>query len=90
MLYNLVIFISFPQIIYIKKGTGVADSLGIEGKYASVKDFFNPDGTEKLKELVQLSFAKKDVEKNVFDKEVIKANERMNIVLQTMNGAFLS
>ena len=45
--------------------------------------------TEKLKELVKLSFAKKDVEKNVFDKEVIKANERMNIVLQTMNGAFL-
>ena len=44
---------------------------------------------EKLKELVKLSFAKKDVEKNVFDKEVIKANERMNIVLQTMNGAFL-
>ena len=77
------------KIIYIKKGTGVADSLGIEGKYASVKDFFNPDGTEKLKELVQSSFAKKDVEKNVFDKEVIKANERMNIVLQTMNGAFL-
>ena len=77
------------KIIYIKKGTGVADSLGIEGKYASVKDFFNLDGTEKLKELVQLSFAKKDVEKNVFDKEVIKANERMNIVLQTMNGAFL-
>jgi len=77
------------KIIYIKKGTGVADSLGIEGKYASVRDFFNPDGTEKLKELVQLSFAKKDVEKNVFDKEVIKANERMNIVLQTMNGAFL-
>ena len=77
------------KIIYIKKGTGVADSLGIEGKYASVKDFFKPDGTEKLKELVQSSFAKKDVEKNVFDKEVIKANERMNIVLQTMNGAFL-
>ena len=77
------------KIIYIKKGTGVADSLGIEGKFASVKDFFNPDGTEKLKELVQIGFAKKDVEKNVFDKEVIKANERMNIVLQTMNGAFL-
>ena len=77
------------KIIYIKKGTGVSDSLGVEGKYASVKDFFNPDGTEKLKELVQKSFAKKDVEKNVFDKEVIKANERMNIVLQTMNGAFL-
>lgn len=77
------------KIIFIKRGTGVADSLGVEGKFASVKDFFNPDGTEKLKDLVQISFAKKDVEKNVFDKEVIKANERMNIVLQTMNGAFL-
>ena len=31
------------------------------GKYASVNDFFNIDGTEKLKNLVQKSFAKKDV-----------------------------
>ena len=27
------------NIIYVKKGTGVGDSLGIEGKYASVADF---------------------------------------------------
>jgi hypothetical protein len=36
------------------------------GKYASVNDFFNTDGTEKLKNLVQKSFAKKDVEKKYF------------------------
>ena len=77
------------KIIYIKKGTGVSDSLGISGKYASVNDFFNADRSEKLKKQIQNSFSKKDVNKNVFDKELIKANERMNIVLQTMNGSLL-
>ena len=38
---------------------------------------------------MQISFAKKDIEKNVFDKEVIKTNERMNIALQAMNGEVL-
>ena len=77
------------KMIYIKKGTGVGDSLGINGKYASVKDFFNDDGSEKLEKQLQISFAKKDVEKNVFDKEIIKANERMNVALQAMNGEVL-
>ena len=77
------------KIIYIKKGTGVSDSLGISGKYASVNDFFNADRSEKLKKQIQNSFSKKDINKNIFDKELIKANERMNIVLQTMNGSLL-
>ena len=38
-----------PKIIYVKKGTGVGDSLGIEGKYASVADFFNEDGSVKIR-----------------------------------------
>ena len=77
------------KIIYIKKGSGVGDSIGINGKYASVKDFYNENGSEKLEKQLKISFAKKDIEKNVFDKEVIKANERMNIVLQAMNGEVL-
>jgi cytochrome c-type biogenesis protein CcsB len=79
------------KIIYIRKGdaTGLSDSLGIEGNYASVNDFFNDDKTEKLKSQIQVSFSKKDVHKSFFDKELIKANERMNIVLQTMNGSLL-
>ncbi|MAE14875.1 MAG: hypothetical protein CL821_04705 [Crocinitomicaceae bacterium] len=77
------------KMIYVKKGTGVGDSLGISGKYASVKDFYNENGSEKLEKQLQISFAKKDIEKNVFDKEVIKTNERMNIALQAMNGELL-
>jgi hypothetical protein len=54
------------KVIYIKKGTGVVDSLGISGKYASVKDFFNPSCGEKLEKQLQISFAKKDIEKKYF------------------------
>ena len=64
--------------------------MGISGKYASVADFFNEDGSEKLALQLQNSFAKKDIDKNVFDKELIKANERMNIALQSMNGLILN
>ena len=42
-----------------------------------MKDFYNENGSEKLEKQLKISFAKKDIEKNVFDKEVIKANERM-------------
>ena len=77
------------KIIYVKKGTGVGDSLGIVGKYASVKDFYNENGSEKLAKQLKISFAKKDIEKNIFDKEVIKTNERMNVALQAMNGEML-
>ena len=58
-------------------------------KYASVADFFNEDGSEKLALQLQ-NFAKKDVDKNVFDKELIKANEQMNIALQSMNGLIMN
>lgn len=74
------------KIIYVKKGTGVADSLGIQGKYASIKDFLDTNGQEKLLKQLQISFNKKDINKNVFDKELIKANERFNILIQLMYG----
>ena len=78
------------KIIYVKKGTGVSDSLGIEGKYASIRDFYNEDGTEKIGRVVKESFAKKDINKNIFDKELIKVNERLNILLQVMDGSILN
>ena len=78
------------KIIYVKKGTGVGDSLEIQGKYASIRDFYNEDGTEKIGGLVKISFAKKDINKNIFDKELIKVNERLNILLQVMDGSLLN
>ena len=51
------------KIIYVKGGTGVSDSLGIEGKYASVKDFLDSNGQEKLLTQLQKSFNKRHQQK---------------------------
>ena len=83
-------FWSKQKLIYVKAGTGIADSLGITGKYASIKDFVNENGEEKLLKQLKISFNKKDINKNVFDKELIKVNERFNILLQLMYGSVIT
>ena len=83
-------FWTSQKLIYIKSKTGVADSLGLTGKYASVKDFINDKGEEKLLKQLKISFNKKDINKNVFDKELIKVNERFNILLQLMYGNIIT
>ena len=82
-------FCSKEKIIYIRPSTGVSDSLGISGKYASVLDFFDTLENEKLLKQVNLSFSKKDIDKNVFDKEVIKVYERFNLLSQVISSDIL-
>ena len=64
---------------------------GLKGAYASVNDFMadsinleriKPELIEKFKE----SNAKKPIEQNGFDKELLKVNERLNILLMTFYG----
>ena len=78
------------ELIYIRGNTGVRELLGINGAYASVNDFMadsitwniKPELIEKFKE----SNAKKPIEQNGFDKELLKVNERLNILLMTFYG----
>jgi len=78
------------ELIYIRNNTGVRELLGIKGAYASVNDFMEdsitwnikPEILEKFKE----SNAKKPIDQNGFDKELLKVNERLNILLMTFYG----
>lgn len=78
------------ELIYIRGNTGIRELLGIDGSYASVNDFMadsltwnvKPELIEKFKE----SNAKKPIEQNGFDKELLKVNERLNILLMTFYG----
>ena len=45
--------------LFVKKGSGVGDSIGINGKYASVKDFYNENGLKRLEKQLKISFAKR-------------------------------
>jgi cytochrome c-type biogenesis protein CcsB len=64
--------------------------IGIEGSYASYSDFFDAKTDQyKLKQVVEIAERKKDAEKNQFDKDVIKVDERLNIVFSVFNWDIL-
>ncbi|MCF8298977.1 MAG: cytochrome c biogenesis protein CcsA [Saprospiraceae bacterium] len=71
----------------------LSNYLNISGKYASYSDFINYNGggvTYKIQKLVEEANAKKNSEKTKFDKEVIKADEKMNLCYMIFSGTILN
>jgi cytochrome c-type biogenesis protein CcsB len=65
--------------------------IGIKGSMAAFSDFVKMDGTGtyKISEEVNTAYSKAPAERNKFDKEVMKIDERMNIVYEIYQGDFL-
>jgi cytochrome c-type biogenesis protein CcsB len=65
--------------------------LGVRGKYAAFTDIvsIDGDGSYKLSEDVNKAYAKSPGERNKTDKEVMKIDERVNIVYMIYKGDFL-
>ncbi|MBL4938775.1 MAG: cytochrome c biogenesis protein CcsA [Lutibacter sp.] len=76
------------KIIYVREKS-VMSIIGKDGKYAAFNDFFNPNGSYKLKLVAEAAFIKKPAEQNTFDKEIIKLNERLEIFMQAYQGNLL-
>ncbi|MEI6050054.1 MAG: c-type cytochrome biogenesis protein CcsB [Bacteroidota bacterium] len=69
----------------------ISDKLGIRGKYAAFSDLVNMvgNGSYKITEEVNAAYSKAPGERNKMDKEVMKIDERMNIVYMIFKGDFL-
>jgi cytochrome c-type biogenesis protein CcsB len=76
------------RMIYVREKS-VRDVLGITGKYASFADFFDAEGSYKLAAYAETAFRKRQAEQNVFDKEIIRVDERVNVFMMALNGDFL-
>jgi cytochrome c-type biogenesis protein CcsB len=65
--------------------------LGIKGKYAAFSDLVNLDGsgTYKISEEVNAAYSKAPAERTRLDKEMMKIDERVNIVYMIYKGDFL-
>ncbi len=65
--------------------------IGIKGSLASFSDLVKLDGsgTYKISEEVNTAYSKPPAERNKLDKEVMKIDERMNIVYEIYKGDFL-
>lgn len=63
--------------------------LGINGNYTSFFDCFDQQGQYKLKRSVDEAYAKKPALRNMFDKELIYVDERVNVSYMAYNGSLL-
>ncbi len=63
--------------------------LGIKSKYAAYSDFITADGRYKLQKIVGESYAKPPIKRNKFDKEILKADEKINICYSLFIGNYL-
>jgi cytochrome c-type biogenesis protein CcsB len=77
------------KIILVREKT-VRDLIGLEEKYASFNDFFDEKGNYKLVSYSERAFQKKQSEESAFDKEVIKVDERVNILFSILSGNMLN
>src|SRR5450759_5127928 len=71
--------------------TGIQRKLGINGKYASFTGLVDLEGkgTYKIAEEVNAAYAKAPSERSKTDKEIMKIDERINIVYMIYKGDFL-
>ena len=63
--------------------------LGNNGEYAKYADFFDQNGQYKLKAQIDEAYAKKPAMRNMFDKELIYVDERLNVCYMAFNLSLL-
>lgn len=72
-------------------GEFISGLLGIKGKYASYIDFFdlNNNNAYKLQKYVQEAYQKRPVDRNKFDQDIMKVDERLNVSYLVYSGSLL-
>lgn len=63
--------------------------LGIEGRRASMNDFYDAHGNYKLAEKTQAAMSKDVKKRNMFEKDMIKTNERYSLFKGLVLGQYL-
>ena len=76
-------------IIKLGKHKDIHEKLGVPGDYASYADFFSTDGNYKLQEEVRRVYGLEPIDRGVFEKELIKIDERVNILSMIFSGTLL-
>ena len=79
---------SAPMVSF-GKNTGIAEIIGVSSDHlASYKDFFFEDGSYKLSGEIRQVTVKNPVERGTYDKQLLKVDERVNIVGMIFSGSF--
>lgn len=63
--------------------------IGVEGAYAAYSDFFDATGAYILREEMRRVNALKPIDRGVFEKDLLKVDERVNIIHMMLGGGLL-
>ncbi len=77
------------SIIKLGKHKDIQRKLGVSGEFASYKDFFLTNGNYKLKQEMQEIYNLKPIDRGVYEKELLKIDEKVNILSMMFSGSLL-
>ncbi len=76
-------------IIKLGKHKDIHKKLSVGGDYAAYKDFFAANGDYKLREEVRRVYGLEPIDRGVFEKELLKIDEKVNILSMAFSGILL-
>ncbi len=79
---------NLEPLIYVS-GKEIRKKINSEGSRAAIADFFTLDFTYILEADAERARLKKPAERNQYDKDVLKTDERVNIILGVFSGLYL-
>ncbi|QNJ96624.1 cytochrome c biogenesis protein [Constantimarinum furrinae] len=77
------------KLVKLGKHEDVQKLLGVSGEYASYKDFFTEAGDYKMRDEVRRVYEMDQKDRGVYAKELIKIDERLNILSMIFSGSLL-
>ncbi len=77
------------KVIKLGKHENIQKTLGISTNYASYADFFDTEGNYKLANEVQKANNSEPADRGVYEKELLKVDEKLNILNMVFSGSFL-
>ncbi len=77
------------NIIKLGKHKNIRKLLGVNDQYASYNDFFNETGSYKLQEEIRRVYGLEPIDRGVYEKELIKVDEKVNILNMVFSGRLL-
>lgn len=75
--------------IKVSREESVQELLGVTGKYAAFKDFFNQEGRYKLSEEVSRANGLDPADRGMHEKGIIAVDERVNIMNMMLRGGLM-
>lgn len=76
-------------LVKLGKNQKVQQLLGVSESYASYADFFDERGAYKLRDAARRAHSLEPIDRGTFEKELIKIDERLNILSMAFSGALL-